>query len=160
MFVLTSILKRKVLVNMTNQEKQAQKSIIRKDDLETARNYIATDIELHSDKADYVENAVYRVGEVIAKIRDERKWSNSTLIEYLDTNYFPSVHTISRLVNHDEKRIPNAAQLFDLRRVFGISLDALADNGDPFAFEQMSDGRLIEILEEISSELGRRKRQK
>lgn len=127
---------------------------------ETARNYIATSMDLHSDSGTYVEDAIHQVGETIAKIRDERKWSNAQLLEYLDDTYFSGAETISRLVNHTEKRLSSAGQLFDLRRVFGISLDALADGGDPFVFERMSNTRLIEIMEAISMELGRRIRQK
>ena len=144
---------------MTNQEKQGDKPLASEDKYGTARDYVATDVQLHSDSGTYVKEAIHQVGEVMAKIRDGRKWTNAQLMEYLDTEYFPSPETISRLVNHTEKRCPGAAQLFDLRRVFGISLDALADGGDPFVFEQMTNARLIEIMEEVSRELGRRIRQ-
>lgn len=145
---------------MTNEEKQKQKALASTVDPETARDYVANDIKLYSDKGDYVEAAMYQVGETIRKIRDERKWTNAQFLEHLDTTYFPNAETISRLVKHEEKRFPSAAQLFDLRRVFGISLDALTDGGDPFVFEEMSDARLVEIMEEASRELGRRIRQR
>lgn len=136
------------------------KPLAKKDDDKNPRTPDARELELFSDSSTYVEDALYQVGEAIAKIRDDRKWSNAQLAEYLDTEYFPNIETISRLVKHERKRFPSAAQLFDLRRVFGISLDALADGGDPFVFERMSSTRLIEIMEEVSRELGRRMRQR
>lgn len=145
---------------MTNQEKQALKPLTNTLPRETVRDYVATDMELHSDSETYVDDAIYQVGETIAKIRDKYMWTNAQLLEYLDTRFFPTAETISRLVKHEKKRFPSAAQLFDLRRVFGISLDALADGKDPFVFEQMSDARLVEMMEAISSELGRRIRQR
>lgn len=157
---INSILIRKVLESMTNQEKQENRPLASTVEPETARDYVATEMRLHSDSDTYVENALYQVGETIAKIRDDHGWTNAVLLEYLDTAYFPNCETISRLVNHDGKRFPSAGQLFDLRRVFGISLDALADGGDPFVFEQMSDARLVEMIEAISGELSRRIRQR
>lgn len=148
------------MTRLTNEQKQALKALASTVDPETARDYVATDQKLYSDNDSYVKDAIYQVGEVIGKIRDERKWSNAQLIEYLDPTLFPTAETISRLINHTPGRSPSAAQLFDLRRVFGISLDELADGGDPFVFERMSEARLIEIMEEISKELGRRERQK
>lgn len=139
---------------MTNAEKQAQKPLASKKN--EAKLCEATSLKLFSDRQDYVEKALYRAGDVLLKILDDTSWNHNTLLEYLNVDYFPSKQTISRLINHTPGRSISAAQLFDLRRVFGISLDALADGGDPFVFEQMSDRRLVELMGEISRELERR----
>jgi len=137
-------------------EQQIQKPLANTVPPATDRTMTATDIKLHSDDPDYVRKALNRVGDTLEKIRQDNKWTNSTLLEYLDVAYFPGSPTISRLIKHEGKRLPNAAQLFDLRRVFGISLDALADGEDPFTIEQMSTAELAKLMEQISRELVRR----
>lgn len=127
---------------------------------ETARLPGTQKIKLHSDDEQYVEKALHRLGDTLKKLRDDRCWKNSTMLEHLDVNYFSRTEQLSRVIeNETAKRLPNAGQLFDLRRVFGISLDAIADGEDPFEFERMSNAHLVELLEHISFELGKRIRQ-
>ena len=116
-------------------------------------------IELHSDDPDYVSAAIKRIGPALYKICKDNHWHIDALKDRFDPEYFPDASTFSRLINHTAKRRPSAGQLFELRRVAGISLDKLADGCDPFEFEQMSVDRLIELNEMISAELSRRIRQ-
>lgn len=151
------------MTELTNQKKQAKKPLANAnpEDLnETARTHVAIPLTLYSDDADYVENALDNFGDVVAKIRDDHKWTNSQMLEHLDPRCFPSTSTISRLTHKDGKRPPSAAQVFDLRRVFGISIDALADGGNPFPLERMTVEQLVSMMGEISMELSRRIRQK
>lgn len=127
---------------------------------ETARLPIAEGIKLHSDDGQYVEKALNRIGPALDKICQDKHWHIDALKDNLDPEYYPTPASISRVINNDGKRRPSAGQLLELRRVSGISLDNLADGCDPFDFEQMSDARLVELIEQISAELARRIRQR
>ncbi len=116
-------------------------------------------IEPHSEDQDYVSAAIKRIGPALDKICQDNHWHIDALKDRFDPDYFPDASTFSRLINNTAKRRPSAGQLFELRRVAGISLDKLADGCNPFEFEQMSVDRLIELNEMISAELSRRIRQ-
>lgn len=127
---------------------------------ETARISKKLEIQTHSEDANYVDNAINRIGPTITKICEDRSWTQAALLHHLDEKYFPHASTLSRIVNHNEKRHVSAAQLFELRRVMGISLDKLADDCDPFEFQEMSTTRLLAIMQQICVELAGRNLQK
>lgn len=118
-----------------------------------------TPFQLYSEKADYVERALERIGPALDKICQDNHWHEDALKDRLCDDYFLNPASYSRIKNNDGKRRVSAAQLFELRRVSGISLDKLADGCEPFEFEQMSETRLVELMEQIACEMGRRKRQ-
>ena len=80
-------------------------------------------IELHSDDPDYVSAAIKRIGPALDKICQDNHWHIDALKDRFDPDYFPDASTFSRLINNTAKRRPSAGQLFELRRVAGISLD-------------------------------------
>lgn len=128
---------------------------------EHARLSVAHEITLHNDDPNYVESALTRLGETLKKLREDRAWKNSTMLEHLDVAHFQRPEQFARIIDNKwSKRPPTAGQMFELRRVFGISLDAVADGKNPFTVEQMSDARLVEMMELISAELSRRIRQR
>ncbi|MCI6352491.1 MAG: hypothetical protein MR837_03615 [Firmicutes bacterium] len=116
-------------------------------------------IETFSEKEDYVECALKRIGPALDKICQDNHWHEDALKARLSVDYFPSAASYSRIKNNDGKRRASAAQLFELRRVSGISLDKLADGCDPFEFEAMTNARLVELVEQISRVLASRFRQ-
>lgn len=116
-------------------------------------------IELHSEDPDYVSKAIQQIGPTLDEICQKNHWHIDALKDRFDSEYFPNASSFSRVLNSTVKRRPSAGQLFELRRVAGISLDKLADGCNPFEFEQMSVERLIELNEMISAELSRRIRQ-
>lgn len=127
---------------------------------ESARTPSAEVITLHSDDPNYTEKAVANIGKALDRIRLQRGWTNAQLLQHLDTNFYKSPESISRIIDHNHKRLPNAAQVFELRRVFGADLNALADGDNPFVLEQMSDTCLADLLEQVSAEIVRRNRRK
>lgn len=127
---------------------------------ETARVSKNLAIQTYSEDKNYVDNAINRIGPTITKICEDRSWTQAALLHHLDEKYFPNPSTLSRIVNHTEKRYASAAQLFELRRVTGISLDKLADNCDPFEFQKMSTTRLLTIMQQICAELSSRNSQR
>ncbi len=153
------------MLSKTNQEKQTQKALASTLESESARIKQAEfSIKPAHGDDDYVEKAVYRVGEKIREIMERHGWNNLAFLKQVNPDFFKDASTISRLTNHENKRIPNVAQLFGLRRVFEIDLNALADGKEPFEYEQMSNEQLISKMVIIASELQRRqnfeKRQK
>ena len=130
------------------------------EDKETARLPKGHSIKAHSENANYVVNALNRIGPALDEICVKRHWHKDAIKEHLDELYFPNDSTLSRIKNSTDGRKVSAGQLFELRRVSGISLDKLADGCDAFEFEEMSDIRLVELMEQISFELARRFRQK
>ena len=128
---------------------------------ERARLSVAHNLIVHSDDANYVETALTRLGETLKKLREDRGWKNSTMLEHLDVMHFQRPEQFGRIIDNKwSKRPPTAGQMFELRSVFGISLVAVAVGENPFVIEQMSDARLIELMELLSAELSRRIRQK
>ncbi len=128
---------------------------------ERARMYAAQNIKPYSNDENYVGNALERLGKILRMLRSDRGWKNSDMLEHLDVEHFARPEQFARLIeNKWSKRPPTAGQMFELRRVFGISLDAVADGENPFMVEQMSDARLVEMMEQISAELARRIRQR
>ena len=130
------------------------------DYLVTARLPKTQEIKLHSEDGEYVDKAMKRIGPALDKICQENHWHIDALKDRFDVRYYPAAHTYSRLINGDAKRKMTAEQLIELRRVSGISIDKLADGCDPYEFEQMSDARLVGMMEQISAELARRIRQR
>ena len=126
---------------------------------EAARLPRIDQIKLHSEDGQYVEKAIKRIGPALDKVIQDHNWHASALKAHFDVRYYPAAYTFSRLISGDAKRKMTAEQLIELRRVSGISLDKLADGCDPFDFQQMSDARLVELVEQISAELARRLRQ-
>lgn len=128
---------------------------------ERARLPEPQEIKLYSEDENYVGAALERLGQTLKMLRNSRGWKNSTLLEYLDVEHFSRAEQISRIIeNKFSGRPPTAGQMFDLRRVFGISLDAIADGENPFEVEQMSDARLAQLMELMASELAKRFRQR
>lgn len=115
---------------------------------------------LDEDDVNYVDRAVKRFGDELAKCREKQGWTNRQLLERLNPDYFPSTETISRLVNHDQKRLPSWGQVVDAHRVLGLDLNALADGDKPLTLEQLSDAELAIQFEQYAAEMSRRMRQK
>lgn len=143
------------VVNSSHTENETKK-----DDRETVRLPKTEPITLHSENSDYVSAAIKRIGPALDKICRDNKWHFDAVKDRFDPTYFPNPSTFSRLINNDTKRQISAGQLFELRRIAGISLDKLADGCEPFDFQNMSIRRLIELNEIISTELSRKIRQK
>lgn len=128
--------------------------------METSRLYEAFALELFSDDKEYTKKAVENIGKTLNKILDDNKWTNAKLMEYLDTDIYKSPEALSRILNHTPGRQPSAAQFIELRRVFGVDLNEVADCGEHlFEIGKLSDAHLLEMLHQISEELLRRKRQ-
>lgn len=122
-----------------------------------ARHRDPADVKLFSDDGKYTEKAIENIGKALEKIRAKKGWTNMQLLDHLDPGIYSSEATISRIINSDRKRPPNAAQLIELRRVFGLDLNKLADGDSPFVLEEQSDVCLTNLLHQISEELLRRK---
>ena len=135
--------------------KGVQKTTYFSDD--RSRHRKLTDIKPLSDDPGYTKKAVEKIGETLDKLRTEKELTNLQLLHHLDHDIYPSESTISRIINNNKKRPPSAAQLIELRRVFGVDLNALADGDNPFVLERQSDICLIDLLHQISEELLRRK---
>lgn len=127
---------------------------------EIARLPKTEEIKLYSEDENYVQKALNRIGPALDKICQDNHWHKDALMARLDTEFYPTPESISRVITNDGKRRTSAGQLIELRRVSGISLDKLADGANPFEIEQMSDARLVELMELFSAELARRIRQR
>lgn len=123
---------------------------------ETARLCSAVDVKLFSDDPQYTDMAVENIGKTLDKIRTKNGWNNSQLMQQLDTRIYKSEAAVSRIINNDNKRQPSAAQFIELRRVFGVDLNAIADGDNPFVLESLSDVCLLGLINQISAELLRR----
>lgn len=121
-----------------------------------ARHRDPADVKLFSDDGQYTEKAIENIGKALEKIRTKNGWTNMQLLDHLDPGIYPSETTVSKIIHSDRKRSPSAAQLIELRRVFGVDLNALADGDNPFVLEEQSDICLANLLHQISEELLRR----
>lgn len=122
-----------------------------------SRHRDPVEVKLFSDDPKYTEKAIENIGKALKDIRAKKGWTNMQLLDHLDADIYSSEATISRLTKNTGKRPPSAAQLIELRRVFGVDLNALADGDSPFVLEEQSDICLIDLLNQISEELLRRK---
>ena len=146
--VLKGIFKRKVLCTMKNTNNTPTPNIPTKTpERESARLPETEPITLHSENPDYVSEAIKRIGPVLDKICQDNQWHIDALKDRSDPDYFPNPSSFSRIINNDTKRRIWAGQIFELRRVSGLSLDKLADGCEPFEYQQMTTQRLIEINE-------------
>lgn len=121
-----------------------------------SRHRDPTDVKLFSDDGKYTETAIENIGKTLDKIRTQKGWTNAQMLDHLDSGIYPSETTISRIINNDRKRPPSAAQLIELRRVFGVDLNKLADGENPLVLEELSDLCLTDLLHQIAEELLRR----
>lgn len=148
-------------IKTINTEKSQQtQSDSQKYEKETARRPKTEIIRLHSEDEDYVAKAILNIRPTLETICKNNGWTYKAMLERLDPKYFGDQARFSKLINNCTKRQISAGQLFEIRRVSGISLDKLADGCDAFEFGQMTIQRLIELNNIISAELLRRIMQK
>ena len=97
-----------------------------------------------------VEDALEEATEVLHNIRAICGKSNSWLYGCL-AGSVPSADEISEIATG--KRIPNATILFDLRRTFGLDLNALPDRLIRYDYQMMSNTELSNTMQELAGHL-------
>lgn len=97
----------------------------------------------------YTPNAVQRIGQTIA----DCGYTARELSNLLDMEYFPSEKTIQAFINQTRSKDPSAGQLFELRRLFGVDLNALADGVDNPHPSMWTRAELLTRIEVLTSEL-------
>lgn len=116
-------------------------------------------IILGDTQLDYSDAAIYRIGTTLEKCMQQCRYKLADFLDRANPKYFPDKSTVSRLINHENKRLPNAGQLFEMRRVFGVDLNVISDGDSPLTLDSLSDVELVCRLEQITAELSRRMRQ-
>jgi len=99
-----------------------------------------------------VEDALEATTEVLHDIRVICGKSNSWLYGCL-AGSVPSEKQVSKIVTG--KRIPDATILFDLRRTFGLDLNALPDRLIQYDYQRMSNAELSNTMQELVDHLSR-----
>lgn len=104
----------------------------------------------------YTKKALHRIGEMFAEIRVKNGFTNEQFLNCLQSEYFANACTISRIAKHENKHLVNAGQLIELRRAFGVDLNAIADGDSQLPLEDLSTKELFARQHQISKELERR----
>lgn len=104
----------------------------------------------------YTTAAIYRMGETLALEIGKTGLNVNNWLNRCNPEFFNDASQVSRIVNHTAKRCPSAGQLFEMRRIFGLDLNALADGGNPQPIEETSNEKLIATLNQNLDELSRR----
>lgn len=106
-------------------EKSSSKTVPQKREPRTT--YVTNDIP-YSENMEYAENAIKRLVDKLRETKKQQRLSGQAMADKLSP-YVSSPNALTRITTiwGKDKRLPSLELAFVMRRVFGISLDAIAD---------------------------------